>query len=228
MIPFGANSRTNSSLTSFGWISQKTCASRTRRAISCVTCEPKSRIRILSCMSGACAEWWRRRGAARGARAEVEPGQHQRRELDQRAEVERRADAPVAARQVRDRRRAAARRSPARPPPSGFAASSPRPSCGPGCVASAAPEMMLWIDAATVKPRTLQRITAYIIQPSRRRAPAEVGERRRHQADDRQALRREALEQPAEQHALHQRRHAADREQRPAVLLGPQPNLKVV
>src|SRR6478609_9520639 len=49
MIPFGANSRTNSSLTSFGWISQKTCASRTRRAISCVTCEPKSRMRILSC-----------------------------------------------------------------------------------------------------------------------------------------------------------------------------------
>ena len=26
--------------------------------------------------------------------------------------------------------------------------------------------MMLWIDAATVKPSTLQRITAYIIQPS--------------------------------------------------------------
>src|SRR5665213_2578779 len=35
------------------------------------------------------------------------------------------------------------------------------------CVrASAAPEMMLWIEAATVKPRTFAKITAYIIQPS--------------------------------------------------------------
>src|SRR3954468_15840926 len=49
MIPLGANSRMNASPTSFGWISQYTCASRTRRAISCVTCEPKSRMRILSC-----------------------------------------------------------------------------------------------------------------------------------------------------------------------------------
>ena len=34
------------------------------------------------------------------------------------------------------------------------------PIVRPCVVASAAPEMMLWIDAATVKPRTLQRITA--------------------------------------------------------------------
>src|SRR6185436_15542825 len=101
MIPFGAKSRTNSSPTSFGWISQKTCASRMRRAISWVTCEPKSRIRILSCMSGGAWSGGSDAGAAGGA--EVEPRQHQRRELDQRAEVERRADAPVAARQVRDR-----------------------------------------------------------------------------------------------------------------------------
>src|SRR6187397_2174188 len=100
MIPFGANSRTNASLTSFGWISQKTCASRTRRAISCVTCEPKSRIRILSCMSGRARSGG---GGDAGApcRVEVEPGQHQRGELDQRAEVERRADPPVAVRQMR-------------------------------------------------------------------------------------------------------------------------------
>src|SRR5436190_11654360 len=99
MIPFGANSRTNSSLTSFGWISQKTCASRTRRAISCVTCEPKSRMRILSCMSDGA-----RSGCdARASRAaEVDPREDERGELDQRAEEERRADAPVAARQVRD------------------------------------------------------------------------------------------------------------------------------
>src|SRR5580704_9627024 len=31
-----------------GWISQKTPASRTRRAISCVTCEPKSTMRTKS------------------------------------------------------------------------------------------------------------------------------------------------------------------------------------
>src|SRR5512139_2596140 len=48
ITPFGANSRTKASVTSAGWISQYTLASRTRRAINCVTCEPKSRIRILS------------------------------------------------------------------------------------------------------------------------------------------------------------------------------------
>src|SRR5213595_1885524 len=51
MMPLGLNSRMNASLTSFGWISQYTCASRTRRAISWVTWEPKSRMRILSCCS---------------------------------------------------------------------------------------------------------------------------------------------------------------------------------
>src|SRR5476649_1172901 len=49
MTPFAPYPRTNSSDTSHGWISQYTFASRTRRAINCVTCEPKSRIRILSC-----------------------------------------------------------------------------------------------------------------------------------------------------------------------------------
>jgi len=34
------------------------------------------------------------------------------------------------------------------------------PIVRPCVVASAAPEMMLWIDAATVKPRTLHRMTA--------------------------------------------------------------------
>src|SRR3954453_16998802 len=101
MTPFGANSRTNASLTSFGWISQKTCASRMRRAISCVTCEPKSRIRILSCMSGGA--WRGRSGDAPHARCvEVAPGERERDKLHERTEVERRADAPVAARQVRD------------------------------------------------------------------------------------------------------------------------------
>ena len=48
MMPFGANSRMNRSSTSWECSSQYTPASRTRRAMSCVTCEPKSRIRILS------------------------------------------------------------------------------------------------------------------------------------------------------------------------------------
>src|SRR5471032_305990 len=53
MMPFGANSRMNASSTSYGWISEYTCDSRMRRAINWVTWEPKSRIRILSCMAAA-------------------------------------------------------------------------------------------------------------------------------------------------------------------------------
>src|SRR4030095_4873271 len=52
-MPFGANSRMNVSLTSYGWISQYTCVSRRRRAMSCVYCAPKSRIRILECDDAA-------------------------------------------------------------------------------------------------------------------------------------------------------------------------------
>src|SRR6218665_349679 len=47
--PSAANSRTQASLTSQGWTSQYTWASRTRRAISWVTWEPKSRMRIFWC-----------------------------------------------------------------------------------------------------------------------------------------------------------------------------------
>src|SRR3954469_17246817 len=50
MTPFAPKPRTKASLTSCGWISQYTFASRTRRAMSCVYCAPKSRIRILSCL----------------------------------------------------------------------------------------------------------------------------------------------------------------------------------
>src|SRR5512147_820070 len=49
MTPRAPKPRTNSPETSCGWISQYTFASRTRRAMSCVYCAPKSRIRILSC-----------------------------------------------------------------------------------------------------------------------------------------------------------------------------------
>ena len=103
MMPFGANSRMNASLTSFGWISQYTCASRTRRAISCVTWEPKSRIRILSCMAaGECQIRVRRRrarhaGARRAARGSGRTRSTSATQLQRGAEVERRADAPVAA-----------------------------------------------------------------------------------------------------------------------------------
>src|SRR5438093_4222165 len=46
MMPAGASRRIVASGTSKGWISQYTWSSRTRRAISCVYWEPKSRMRI--------------------------------------------------------------------------------------------------------------------------------------------------------------------------------------
>src|SRR6185503_14466657 len=51
ITPRGLNDRTKSASTSWGWSSQYTPDSRTRRAISWVTWEPKSRMRILSCGS---------------------------------------------------------------------------------------------------------------------------------------------------------------------------------
>src|SRR4051794_18203827 len=47
MMPSGASFRTVSSGTLKGWISQYTCCSRTRRAMSCVYWLPKSRTRIM-------------------------------------------------------------------------------------------------------------------------------------------------------------------------------------
>ena len=84
MMPLRLRTRARtSSLTSYGWISQKTCASRTRRAISCVTCEPKSRMRILSCMSGG-ARAERRRCRARRAALKCSQARHERGDLHQR------------------------------------------------------------------------------------------------------------------------------------------------
>src|SRR5688572_24255500 len=55
MTPRAPNARTSSLLMSHGWISQYTPLSRTRRAMSCVYCAPKSRIRIRwAWMSGGC------------------------------------------------------------------------------------------------------------------------------------------------------------------------------
>src|SRR5512144_2304519 len=45
ITPFAPKARTAASLMSHGWISQYTPHSRTRRAINCVYCAPKSRIR---------------------------------------------------------------------------------------------------------------------------------------------------------------------------------------
>src|SRR5947208_14111751 len=59
ITPAGPNSRTKASLTSWGWISQYTLASRTRRAISWVYCAPKSRIRIRSWPSTGDGCFWR-------------------------------------------------------------------------------------------------------------------------------------------------------------------------
>src|SRR3954464_455774 len=53
ITPAGANSLTKPSETSQGWLSQYTCASRTRRAMSWVYWAPKSRIRILWCLLDA-------------------------------------------------------------------------------------------------------------------------------------------------------------------------------
>src|SRR6185312_13204830 len=46
MMPVGFHSRTHSADRVGGWISEYTPASRTLRAMSCVNCDPKSRIRM--------------------------------------------------------------------------------------------------------------------------------------------------------------------------------------
>src|ERR1700734_1743996 len=61
MMPRAPNERTSAALTSPGCISQYTPSSRTRRAISCVYCAPKSMIRI------RCA--WISAGGATGSSA---------------------------------------------------------------------------------------------------------------------------------------------------------------
>src|SRR5882672_3568542 len=50
ITPVAPNARTEASLTSHGWISQYTRASRTRRAMSWVYWAPKSRMRIFWCL----------------------------------------------------------------------------------------------------------------------------------------------------------------------------------
>ena len=46
MIPVGFHARIHARSRVHGWISEYTRASRTRRAMSCVNCEPQSRIRM--------------------------------------------------------------------------------------------------------------------------------------------------------------------------------------
>src|SRR5262245_53098790 len=48
MIPSGRRRRISSSGRLYGWISEYTLSSRTRRAMSCVYCDPKSRMRTTS------------------------------------------------------------------------------------------------------------------------------------------------------------------------------------
>src|SRR5258705_11432267 len=50
MIPVGRHSRIHSKVRVGGWISEYTLASRTRRAMSCVNCEPMSRMRMRELM----------------------------------------------------------------------------------------------------------------------------------------------------------------------------------
>src|SRR6202140_4906431 len=54
ITPRARKARTSASLTSQGWISQYTPSSRTRRAMSCVYCAPKSRIRMRCAWMSAC------------------------------------------------------------------------------------------------------------------------------------------------------------------------------
>src|SRR5574338_430570 len=60
MIPLGFQSRIHWTVLDGGWISQYTCASRTRRAMSWVYCDPKSMIRMPSwCFATARSPvWW--------------------------------------------------------------------------------------------------------------------------------------------------------------------------
>src|SRR5579862_820446 len=77
MMPRGAKARTSASPMSQGWISQYTPSSRTRRAISCVYCAPKSRIRIRCAWISGCAAPGARvsRLAVRGTLA-IAPSRH--------------------------------------------------------------------------------------------------------------------------------------------------------
>src|SRR6185295_189270 len=97
MMALGANDLMKSSETSFGWISQYTAASRTRRAMSWVTWEPKSRMRTLSCcmvISGSLQS---------GALAVEEAvGQHEADRLQGSAGEEGQTHARVAGGQMRD------------------------------------------------------------------------------------------------------------------------------
>src|SRR2546430_3861023 len=98
MMPAGAKSRMNASPTSWGWISQYTCSSRTRRAMSCVYWAPKSRISILQCMcevSSRARETLEREVAScHDERDGLEDGDHE----------EGHADPPVVRRQMADLR----------------------------------------------------------------------------------------------------------------------------
>src|SRR5438445_9524359 len=90
------NSRTKASLTSWGWISQYTCSSRTRRAMSCVYWAPKSRISILQCMGEASSR------ARDALEREVASCHDERDGLEDRADEEGRAHPPVGRRQMAD------------------------------------------------------------------------------------------------------------------------------
>src|SRR5664279_510201 len=221
MTAFGAKSRTNASLTSFGWISQKTCASRTRRAMSWVTCEPKSRMRILSCMRGSGGRIGRCASSA-GAplAAEMDDRQQQGSTLEHGAEVERRAEPPVAriqvrdhaehgrAQQRRDHRHQAVQRADRT---HGLALRR-----GAGGAGNDALDRRCGREAEDVGDDDRVHHPAL-----GREAPAGIRKARRDQASDGEALRAEALEQLAEQVALDEHRDDADGEQRQAALARP-------
>src|SRR6266542_420593 len=88
----------NASPTSWGWISQYTCSSRTRRAMSCVYWAPKSRISILQCMSGASSR------ARDALECKMASCHDERDRLEDGADEKGRAHSPVGRRQMADLR----------------------------------------------------------------------------------------------------------------------------
>ena len=178
------------------------------------------------CMSGGARSGGGRDAGATGG-AEVQPRHDQGGELDRGAEEERRADAPVAARQVRHRhqeRRADDRRD-HRHQALQRAHRAHRAALRRRVGGAGDDALDRRRDGEAEDVAEDHRVD----HPALRRcAPGRDRRASTTPADDRQALRREALEKPAQQHALHQRRHAADREQRPAVVLRPPAELEGV
>mmetsp|Transcript_26318 Transcript_26318/g.62508 ORF Transcript_26318/g.62508 Transcript_26318/m.62508 type:complete len:499 (-) Transcript_26318:2047-3543(-) len=222
MMALGAKALMKSSDTSFGWISQYTEASRTRRAMSCVTWEPKSRMRTLSCcMAGLSG----RLGGGRLAAEEAQRDEHGQR-LERGTGEKGQTDEQIARRAVRHpaqqlqrddgrahRHQAVQRRNGAH----GLALM--------GCIGG------VGNDALHRRSRhATEQVGADhdIHHPAfAREAETEIGQGARAHAGDGQTLGTEPLEQRTQQHALADDGDDAHRQQRPADLPRPPAELEL-